>query len=126
MGWQGEESDGSPGGDDSSSNDEDERAWKAELKKQHRLLRTEKRLRRRHDDDSTPQKPKFYEIKEGAEFKSLKDKSKQSKVLKWVEKSWGESFWWQYVSQPVVQKQRNNICFYLPVIQQPADGGGFC
>ncbi|XP_064605432.1 LOW QUALITY PROTEIN: nucleolar protein 10-like [Liolophura sinensis] len=80
---EGGQSDGSPDDDeDSSSNDEDERAWKAELKKQHRLLRTEKRLRRHHDDESTSQKPKFYEIKEGAEFKSLKDKSKQSKVLK--------------------------------------------
>lgn len=58
--------------DDSSS--DDEHTWTQEVKKQHKLLRQEDRMREREN------KLKFYELKEGQSFKSLEDKKKRKEM----------------------------------------------
>jgi len=73
-----EEPDGRPSEEEESSSSEDEREWRAELKKQRREAKT-------NEEKRVPSRPKFYELKSGENFKTVKSAktasaSKQKKV----------------------------------------------
>ncbi|XP_041358765.1 nucleolar protein 10-like isoform X2 [Gigantopelta aegis] len=75
-----DEVEGRPSEDDSSSSD-DEHVWTEEVKKQHRLVsREHKEKQWAERQEAAIMKTKFYEIKEGEEFKSLQDKRKQKEL----------------------------------------------
>lgn len=60
-----EEPDGRPSEEEESSSSEDEREWRAELKKQRREAKT-------NEEKRVPSRPKFYELKSGENFKTVK------------------------------------------------------
>ncbi|XP_047108300.1 nucleolar protein 10 [Schistocerca piceifrons] len=68
--------------DDESSSDDD-REWTKELKRQHRLLRREARQEVVEEEEKSSNeatsKPKFFEIREGEEFKGINAASYQKK-----------------------------------------------
>ena len=75
-----DEIEGQPSDEDSSSSD-DEHVWTEEVKKQHRLLSRERKEKQWAErKEAAIMKTKFYEIKEGEEFKSLQDKRKQKEL----------------------------------------------
>ena len=57
--------DGRPSEEEESSNSEDEREWRAELKRQRREAKT-------NEEKSIPSRPKFYELKSGENFRTVK------------------------------------------------------
>lgn len=65
-----------PSSEDESSSD-DERAWSAEMKKQYRLLKNEKKLQRKMEDAAATLTPKLYSLKDGEEFKGLHNVQKR-------------------------------------------------
>ena len=74
--FQDEPADKGSSSESDSSSDDDDRQWTKELKRQHHLLRQEAREREEAeememDDTQAPAQPKFYELKEGEELKSL-------------------------------------------------------
>ncbi|KAL3882105.1 hypothetical protein ACJMK2_028476 [Sinanodonta woodiana] len=77
-----EDEDGRPSDDDSSS--DDEHTWTAELKEQHKQLKMEQKLKRKQAKEKEANMPRFFELKEGQEFKSLhaKQDSKKSEQKK--------------------------------------------
>lgn len=60
-----QEPDGRPSEEEESSSSEDEREWRAELKKQRREAKT-------NEEKRVPSRPKFYELKSGENFKTVK------------------------------------------------------
>lgn len=71
---------GKPSSEESSedeSSSDDDREWTKELQRQHRLLRKESRMeeeaasRQAEEDLSGAVKPKFYEIRDGEDFKGV-------------------------------------------------------
>jgi ribosome biogenesis protein ENP2 len=75
----GSENEESPSDSDSSS--DDDRQWTKEVKRQHHLLRQEKMERRKAEENEEAGLPRFFELKEGEEFKGLQGitKKKQNK-----------------------------------------------
>lgn len=68
------------GSDEESSSSDDERTWTQEVKAQHRKLQREKRLRERQEMQEARIKPKFYEMKEAEEIKSVHNKQKRKEM----------------------------------------------
>nr|XP_033795185.1 nucleolar protein 10 isoform X2 [Geotrypetes seraphini] len=80
-----EEPEGKPSDAESSETSDDERGWVEEVKKQHKLLRQEEKVKRQErlkEDQQTTLKPQFYEIKAGEEFRSFQDTAKKQKLMK--------------------------------------------
>ncbi|XP_006012219.1 nucleolar protein 10 [Latimeria chalumnae] len=80
-----EEPEGRPSDAESSDTSDDERSWVEEVRKQHKLLRKEEKVKRQErskEDRQTILKPKFFEIKAGEEFRSFRDAAKKQKLLK--------------------------------------------
>ncbi|KAL5017663.1 hypothetical protein ScPMuIL_007252 [Solemya velum] len=75
------EDEGKASEDENSSSSDDEHTWR-ELKEQHKQLRREKKMQRNDDDIKPTNKPKFFEIKEGQDFKSLQNKVKKKNLTK--------------------------------------------
>ncbi|KAJ9586209.1 hypothetical protein L9F63_020149, partial [Diploptera punctata] len=74
---------------DSDSSSDDDREWTKELKQQHRLLRQETRDREEAEEAEEKEvmaQPKFYELKEGEEFKGVH----RNVTRKWNKYSLGE------------------------------------
>ncbi|XP_033645409.1 nucleolar protein 10-like [Asterias rubens] len=69
-----EEEEGRPSEDESSSDDDDQ-SWRLELRKQHQMLRDERKAQAAAERSA----PKFYELKKGEEFSSEKGMRKMSK-----------------------------------------------
>ncbi|XP_077991295.1 nucleolar protein 10-like [Glandiceps talaboti] len=81
-----EEEEGRPS-DEESSSDEDDREWREEMRKTHKLVREEEKMKRKAEmmEETTKRdtaKPRFYELKPGEEFKSIKDHTKKRKHMK--------------------------------------------
>ncbi|XP_048256625.1 nucleolar protein 10-like isoform X1 [Haliotis rufescens] len=68
------------GSDEESSSSDDERTWTQEVKAQHRKLQREKRLRERQEMQEAHIKPKFCEMKEAEEIKSVHNKQKRKEM----------------------------------------------
>ncbi|KAK3596946.1 hypothetical protein CHS0354_002513 [Potamilus streckersoni] len=65
-------------GSDASSSD-DEHTWTSELKQQHKQLKRELRQKRKQVEEKNASRPRFFEVKEGQEIKSLHDKQDNKK-----------------------------------------------
>ncbi|XP_058143868.1 nucleolar protein 10 isoform X4 [Dasypus novemcinctus] len=79
-----EEPEGKPSDAESSESSDDEKDWVEEVRKQHRLLHQEEKLKRQEqfkEDQQTVLKPQFYEIKAGEEFRSFKDSATKQKLM---------------------------------------------
>jgi len=69
-----QEPDGRPSEEEESSSSEDEREWRADLKRQRREAKT-------NEEKRVPSKPKFYELKSGENFRTVKS-AKTASALK--------------------------------------------
>ncbi|XP_064151100.1 nucleolar protein 10-like isoform X1 [Loxodonta africana] len=79
-----EEPEGKPSDAESSESSDDEKDWVEEVRKQHRLLHQEEKMKRQErvkEDQQTVLKPQFYEIKAGEEFRSFKDSATKQKLM---------------------------------------------
>ncbi|XP_067679479.1 nucleolar protein 10-like [Haliotis asinina] len=68
------------GSDEDSSSSDDERTWTREIKEQHRKLQREKRLQERQEMQEAHIKPKFYEMKEAEEVKSVHNRQRRKEM----------------------------------------------
>ncbi|XP_070556214.1 nucleolar protein 10-like [Ptychodera flava] len=79
-----EEEEGRPSDEESSSDDDQE--WREEIRRQHAAVREEERMKRKAEKLEEMRKelskPKFYELKSGEEFKTIKDHTKKRKHIK--------------------------------------------
>ena len=71
-----QEPEGIPSEEEESSSSEDEREWREELKKQRKEARV-------NEEKQAASKPKFYELKSGENFKTIKS---TKDVLTWKQK----------------------------------------
>lgn len=69
-----QELEGRPSDEEESSSSEDEREWRAELKRQRKEAKI-------NEQKHVPTKPKFYELKSGENFRSMKS-TKTASALK--------------------------------------------
>ncbi|XP_007933320.1 nucleolar protein 10 [Orycteropus afer afer] len=79
-----EEPEGKPSDAESSESSDDEKDWVEEVRKQHRLLHREEKMKQQErikEDQQTVLKPQFYEIKAGEEFRSFKDSATKQKLM---------------------------------------------
>lgn len=80
-----EEPEGKPSDAESSETSDEEKGWVEEVRKQRKLIREEKRVKRQErikEDQQTTLKPKFFEIKAGEEFRSFQDAAKKQTLIK--------------------------------------------
>lgn len=80
-----EEPEGKPSDAESSETSDEEKGWVEEVRKQRKLIREEKRVKRQErikEDQQTTLKPKFFEIKAGEEFRSFQDAAKKQNLIK--------------------------------------------
>lgn len=77
--FQGESEKGSSSESESSSDDDQQ--WTKEVKHQHYLLRQEETERRKEEEEKEVGLPRFFELKEGEEFKGFRGhfKKRQNK-----------------------------------------------
>ncbi|XP_078503929.1 nucleolar protein 10 [Lissotriton helveticus] len=80
-----EEPEGKPSDAESSETSDEEKGWVEEVRKQRKLIREEKKVKRQErikEDQQTTLKPKFFEIKAGEEFRSFQDAAKKQNLIK--------------------------------------------
>ncbi|CAH1775195.1 unnamed protein product [Owenia fusiformis] len=75
-----DEREGKASSDEDSS--DDEHTWAQEVKQQYRQVQQEAKLQRKQEWQERQEKLKFFEIKDGTEFKGIKDKSQKRKQTK--------------------------------------------
>lgn len=62
---------------ESESSSDDDQQWTKEVKHQHHLLRQEERERMKEEEEKEVSVPRFFELKEGEEFKGLQRNMKK-------------------------------------------------
>lgn len=62
---------------ESDTSSDDDQQWTKEVKHQHRLLRQEEMERRKAEEQKEVGLPRFFELKEGEEFKGLQGNARK-------------------------------------------------
>jgi hypothetical protein len=62
---------------ESDTSSDDDQEWTKEVRRQHRLLRQEEMERRKTEEQKEVGLPRFFELKEGEEFKGLQGNARK-------------------------------------------------